>query len=389
MNRQMRWTRRAAFILMIIIGNLMVLSEKAEAIDWEATPSLNLRETYDDHVLNTNQRLRDWITIVTPQLSIALRKPNQETILQYQISLVKSFRSQELSNYLVHQLTLSHQRDWTARLRTSFRESLSSTADQSRLGAQGTMAQTGEILIPRTEVLQNRIDYAVAYDTSVDTHLEAALFRGDRWYKNLSGFNSTLNGTSFSERKQLGSDRFGSFFYAFNRVSVAHEEPAEIHTANLQYEDALYPTFSVSLNGGSSYTTEDHRFRGVYDVKATKSFDQGAVSASTQRTLGVAGGILVNSFENEAFSLQGMWKFTDSLEGSVQTAYTRNRSVVGLRERAASSTTTAGFRYQINAHWTSGVEYQYMRQRTEPATIANFSSNRISIVLIWEGTPWR
>lgn len=357
-------------------------------MEWEATPSMNIRETYDDHALRPDQRSGDLITTISPEISSYARSPREEITIQYRISFVRYHRYQELSTSPDHQLTLTYQSEWTARLKTSLQETLTVAADPTRLNALGKPAPVVEILIPKTEVLRNRVEYTIIYETASDANLHVGLFRTDTRYKNPELADSIVHGVSLLQMKQLSSSSSTNLAYTFSYVSADQVKANEIHSATAGYEISPYLGISATVNGGGSYTTEDHRIRQIYGLTASKTSGLSAISFSAQRNVGAAEGVFVSSVVSTIFSLQASWEFTEALRGNIQETYNKNYSTTGGR-RVTLTTTTAGLQYQLATHWRSSLEYQYVRQRTQPEAIGNVKSNRITVALIWEGTPWR
>ncbi|HEY5600250.1 MAG TPA: hypothetical protein VIK48_06115, partial [Candidatus Manganitrophaceae bacterium] len=299
----MKWTRKACVILMIL-SSPIIWKERVEAETVEIIPSLSLRGTYDDHLITAEGRANDIGAGASGALSMIAGGPRSRTEFRYQLSGDRYFLRRGLSSRMDHRISLSNQIDWNTRWTTTLRDQLALSPDTTRLYGGERVAQVGEALVPLRNTIQNRADLVFKYEASPRLRLEGGVSRSDTRYQDRSLFDATANTISLSPTEEINSTDTLGVSYRFSRNRVEGRKRVENHAAHVIYSVLFWPTFSATMNGGASYTTEDRRFRGDYGGRVVQTLERGSLSFSADRGLGPGGGLFNSGTTRDTFSFQ-------------------------------------------------------------------------------------
>ncbi|HLG22957.1 MAG TPA: hypothetical protein VI382_09085 [Candidatus Manganitrophaceae bacterium] len=373
----------------MILSSPIIWKERVEAEEVEIIPSLSLRGTYDDHLITAEGRANDIGAGATGALSMIAGGPRSRTEFRYQLSGDRYFLRRGLSSRMDHRISLSNQIDWNTRWTTTLSDQLALSPDTTRLYGAERVAQVGEALVPLRNTVQNIAGLVFKYEASPRLRLEGGVSRSDTRYQDRALFDATTHTVSLSPTEEINpTDSIGAS-YRFSRNRVEGRKDVETHVAHAIYSVLFWPTFSATINGGASYTTEDHRFRGDYGGTVVQTLERGSLSFSANRGLGAGGGLFNSGATRDTFSFQWVRPMGERVEGRLQGAYSQNRSIGGGGLETKTYTAVGSLQYEIDAHWRGSATYDRLNQRTDGALEQNFRANRVSLVLTWQGTPWR
>jgi len=416
------------WILFTFGVSVVVFNPTISWATWELAPSANLGTAYN----HREGQDRIWEAHLSPSLALRWTGPYGQYGLNYGVSLRKDLEQGDSSLRVAgdHRLSTGHRSEWTPRFHTDIRAALAVSPDLTRAGSDSSLSDTGEILIPATDVLHWNANLSMGYKTSLlgqaGLGLSYALthYKEDRTQSGIPLHDAASYSAALSQSQRFTRNSSGQVSYRYTGSTL---DDLGTHGLSLGYHHTLLATLSAGLNAGVSYLPSRHDVMQVYGVSLSQGFSDGGLSFSAGRTTGegeglapptrpdrdappgsdastfrgrlLGGGFFTSRTETDYVSLSGRLKMTRNLDGSLQGGASRNRQITDRDAQVRAYTATAGLHYRVSAHWSGNVTYQYQRQRTELAALLapgvaikgedEVDSKRISAFLSWRGDPWR
>ena len=195
--------RLALIIILVLLSGLGFTVIAGARTRKTLTPRISLQEQYDDNIyLEPENEVSDWITVVSPGISLALEGPDTTMNLDYEAGF--SFYQDDMDmNSTRHQA----QADWIQRLTPSVRLQASEAFVRSEEPLVETAGQIKEIRTERSIYYRNDGQVSVSWDFGAEDQVAAG-------YRNrYLNDGSSLDEDSQGHEGFLGLDKWFSPHY--------------------------------------------------------------------------------------------------------------------------------------------------------------------------------
>jgi predicted porin len=330
------------------------------------TPSVSISEEYNDNIFSNNaNRQWDFITGVTPALTLVVNQPTVQLSAGYSLSADIYARNYDLSKGLNRQ-NLVASGSWAAAegLTLFASDRFAYDYNTNVLGSQGF--STG-----RQEGWSNNVTagmtWQVTRSNSLNLNVGYDLFR-------FRGDGDGVDSDTYSLQAGITHDfspRLSSYVnYAFSYIDAQGQDSSMTHSPTLGLSYQFTQTITGRVSGGAGITTGlggDVDVSPVISASLEKTFKAGSVSASYSRTVEVASGF---GGPTDSQTVSGSLILTALLRGAVVVftpAYRIAQSVdsqqVGQIDVKALTLTLAAT-YQLFQYVSIFGDYEFFQQRT-------------------------
>lgn len=327
------WFFLGYFVLLSAILVLLPVHFAFAQYHYELTPSISVSEVYDDNIyLEFTDATSDYITGVTPGLSLNILSPKMQFELEYAPTFVW-YAKEDGNNTVRHAGTLTFGRDLTQHLRFDLTDTYLFTEEpisETVVGAEGVSVRVN----PRERYPYqiNRGSASLSYLFGAENNLTAG-------YRNafLDNKDENLDDFRIPDDRMLQTP-FATLAYWFNiknGIELNYElekadfrrkddfEPRDDYTGNWAEIRYLY-RFTPHTTGSVRYDYTTREFDGVTEDYALHEGSMGLEHAfSPDLSVTLAGGYIVQKNE---YSKD---KSAPSYEGSLTKTFARGSFTVG------------------------------------------------------------
>ncbi|HMH53109.1 MAG TPA: hypothetical protein VK548_22915 [Candidatus Acidoferrum sp.] len=254
------------------------------------TPTLSIREEYDDNIFRNNQNRRaDFISALTPGVRVLVQQPGYRVFAGYDISAEVYARNPDLSNVGDRQnFYLDASYEWSSRLTLTLGDTFVRTYDTSRTSVQG-------IATGRAQVTSNTIAPGLTYVLTPRDTLRVmgsyTVTRVDEAAQSEARSNSESYGIDSILTHTLTPRLNGTIGYQVRRSEFEAGDSSTVQTVRLGGTYQITPLLTVLASGGVAIETTRQRTEvtPVATVSLTQQFWFGAASVNYNRSVGTAG----------------------------------------------------------------------------------------------------
>ena len=352
------WFFLGYFVLLSVILLFLPVHFAFAQYHYELTPSISVSETYDDNIyLNSTDETSDYITGVTPGLSLNILSPKMQLELAYAPTFVW-YAKEDGNNTVRHEGILTFGRDLTQHLRFDLTDTYLFTEEplEETEGVEGirvtpdqrytyqrntgsaslrylfgtenelTVGYTHSLLDNEDEELDEPIipddgttqtpfaTLAYWFNVKNGLVLDYEYVKADFYRKDDSepGNDHTGNGTGIRYLYRFTPHTRGSVGYDYTtRNFDKEEEDYKVHEGSAGFEHAFSPAYSISLAGGyfvQKNEDSDDETGPSYDAFLIKTFSRGSF------TIGGSGGWDEAYLEAERRGFTRYWSANTALE---------------------------------------------------------------------------
>ncbi|MBW1716805.1 MAG: outer membrane beta-barrel protein [Deltaproteobacteria bacterium] len=409
--------RLPRFVFLVIFLALVVNTLSFAQSHFDFTPSIAVSETYDDNIyLDPDHETSDYITTVTPRISLALVKQYTRVELAYAPSFVW-YQDEDDNNTTRHTATLTFGQQLGSHLRfdltdTFYRSEEPIEETEGIVGVRHTRRSykrnSGEASLSYQFGPDNHfsLGYRQSYlendDPDVDDGREQSPFADVIfWINEANGIELGYEYTKadfWRERGEAGDDytgnsasitylhRFGphitiSLGYTYtDRDFDGDTEDYKIHEGNFGYEQSFSPNLSLSL--GIGYFVQDN---DVSDNEKGYSYDLSVtrrIGEYTSMVVGGAGGWNEAYLEAERRGFSKYWSGNARIERQILEplslyfggSYRKDKDDTGRTWRTTRG--NVGLRYSFLRWFSAGLEYAYAK-RDDDVNADDYTNNRV------------
>lgn len=389
---------------------------------FEITPSMSVSEVYDDNIfLEQKHETSDYITTVSPGLSLALVKQYTRLELAYAPTFVW-YKDEDDNNTTRHEATLSLAqqlgRYLSFEVTDTFNRSEKPVEETEgivgvRHSRRAYWRNTGEARISYQFGRENTLSagYRQSYlennDPSVDDGRTQSPFgnmtfwldrangvelgyeytKADFWRdQGPAGDDYTGSSASVTYIHRFGSHVRTSLGYTYtDRNFDGATEDYKIHQGDFGYEQTFSPNLSLSL--GLGYFIQDN---DVSDNETGFSYNLSVrrqIHRYTSITVGGVGGWNEAYLEAERRGFSKYWSWNATIEHqlaeplacSLGGSYRNDKDVTGRRWKTTQA--NVGLRYTFLRYFNAGLEYTYAK-RNDDIDADDYTDNRVMLSIM-------
>jgi hypothetical protein len=343
------------------------------------TPSIAISEEFNDNIFSNNE-MREWdfITSVTPALTLVVNQRSFQLSAGYSLSADIYARNYDLSRGLDRQnLVLNASYAAAAGLTLFATDRFVYDYNTNLLGSQGF--STG-----RQEGWSNDITAGLVWQMTRSNSLTVS------GSYNLLRFKGDGNGTDSDTYSLQGglthafTPRLSGYLnYGFAYIDAQGQENSTTHTPTLGLSYAITQTLTANVSGGADITNiaGDILVSPAIVARLSQAFKSGSVNVSYSRGVGIAGGF---GGATDSQTISGALMLTTLAQGLVFvfTPSYRIAQSVGQRQvgqiDVKAVTVNLAATYQIAEFISLFGEYQFFQQRTGGSSEeVNVDQNRV------------
>lgn len=377
---------RTAVTIVLLLG----ISRPVAADPLVVTPQLWVSEQYNDNIFFTKDQVSDFITSVTPSLTLQYRQPRFTAFLNATTSAQFFARQTSESNWAANQsgvLSVSYRA--SPRLSLTVNDAVS-RVDATRTGNLPLASQpappaaeqpppveppppsfTASTLLPRGGALSNFVTAQASYAIS-------PTWSGSVSYSNgLSNFNDpggqNLSNTAGLQVRYLWDPELTfNAAYLYSRFNLSSEPDTESQSVILGAAYAFAQTWSLSgyaglyVNRALESGGDDNVSNGVgptFSFTLSKAFERSSALLGVTQGITPSAGVAGVSQTLSVF-LRYQQQFTRDLSGWVGTNYARfDASPTTFSVLVAN----VGLSYQVWRYLSAGLSYSYQRSDSNQA----------------------
>jgi len=383
------------------------------------TPSISISERYDDNIyLTPDHETSDYITAVSPSISMGLFGKHTNLSLTYGLSFVR-YDDEDQNDTTRHLATLL----FSQKLGRHLSIELSDTFIRSEEPLEETEGIIG-IRQTRNEYWRNTgraaLNYQFGREDSFTLSYEQSNLENDDqdvddgrimnlsgtltlWMTQKSGLELTygyIKADFWRERGKAGDDYTGNsgiirYMHRFTRHAMGYvgyeyndrdfdgtTEDYKVHEGFMGWEQSLSPTFDLSLRIGyfiqDNETSEDENGFS-YSANLTKRLRRGTIS------LGGEGGWNEAYLEAERRGFTRYWSARARVDYQVLKplglyvggSYRQDKDPTDRKWK--TSTANAGFRVTFWRWFSVGMEYEYL-DRNDDIDAYDYTANRVMLI---------
>ena len=387
----------------------------------ELTPSISASETYDDNIyLTPDHETSDYITTVTPRISLALVKQYTRLEVAYAPSFVW-YQDEDDNNTTRHTANLTFGQQLGRYLRLDLTDTFYKTEEpieeaENIIGVRHTRRtywrNSGETRMSyqfgaeNTLAVGYRQSYLENNDPTVDDGRTQSPFgtvtfwldranglrlgyeytKADFWREQgTAGDDYTGNSASISYMHRFGPHVTTSLGYTYtDRDFDGATEDYKVHQADFTYAQTFSPNLSLSL--GLGYFVQDN---DVSDNETGYSYNLSVrrqIRQYTSITVGGAGGWNEAYLEAERRGFSKYWSWNARIEHQLAEplscflggSYRRDKDPTGRKWRTTRG--NVGLRYSFLRWFNAGLEYTYAK-RDDDVNADDYTDNRVMLTV--------
>jgi len=388
---------------------------------FEITPSISASETYDDNIyLTPNHETSDYITTVTPRLSLALVKQYTRLEVAYAPSFVW-YQDENDNNTTRHNASLTFGQQLGRYLRFDLTDTFYKTEEpieeaENIIGVRHTRRtywrNSGEARMSYQFGAENtlaagyRQSYLENNDPTVDDGREQTPFatvtfwlnrenglrlgyeykKADFWREQgTAGDDYTGNSGSITYMHRFGPHVTTSLGYTYtDRDFDGDTEDYKIHEGNFTYAQTFSPNLSLSL--GLGYFVQDNEVSDnetgySYNLSVTRQIGQ-----HTTMIVGGAGGWNEAYLEAERRGFSKYWSWNARIEHQLAQplscflggSYRNDKDDTARRWKTIRG--NVGLRYSFLRWYSAGLEYTYAK-RDDDVNADDYTDNMVMFTI--------
>jgi hypothetical protein len=359
---------------------LGLLSPAAQRGPVTLTPSISVSEEYNDNIfLDNRNRQWDFITSLSPALTLYVNRPSYQLSAGYSFGADLYAREDRLSNALDTQnFVATGLYRLTPVLTLTASDAFVFNRNSNQVAAQGFSSG-------RQKSWSNTFTPGMSWQMTPRDSLSLSATYGVLRFEGAGtgvgsdtlGFQSTLTHT-FTPRFS------GIIGYGFTYLDPHEEDVSKTHTPTLGFSYVLTPTLTATITGGASLTElrGDTFVSPAGTASLVQVFSFGSASLQYNRGVSVAGGF---GGTNNTQTVSGALTLSTLLRGLfvvLSPAYSTSESVSSRQAQQVnveSVTLSLGATYQIAQYAALFGGYTFLRQRTggSSSTQIDADQNRV------------
>jgi len=388
---------------------------------FEITPSISVSEVYDDNIyLDPDHETSDYITTVTPRISLALVKQYTRLELAYAPSFVW-YKDEDDNNTTRHTASLTFGQQLGRYLRFDLTDTFHRSEEpveetEGIVGVRHTRRtywrNSGEARMSYQFGAENTLSagYRQSYlennDPTVDDGRTQTPFgtltfwlnranglelgyeytKADFWREQgTAGDDYTGNSASIRYIHRFGPHVTTSLGYTYtSRNFDGTTEDYKVHEASFGYEQTFSPNLSLSLGLGyfmQDNERSDNETGYSYDLSVRRQIGQ-----HTSMTVGGAGGWNEAYLEAERRGFSKYWSWRATIEHQLAEpltcafggSYRNDKDATGRRWKTTRA--NVGLRYSFLRYFGAGLEYTYAK-RDDDVNADDYTDNRVMLTI--------
>jgi len=350
----------------------------AEIVEgFQVEPALTVTERYDSNVnLSGSLPEHDFITVLTPRLTLSYKGLKAESSLSYQAD-AEFYREHSELNTVKHIASLNTLYRLSQTTELKIQDLFIYSPDATDIAATG-------VIVNRTKQYYNSVSANISQRLSLLTTVSANYSYVIQRYEDPSFIDSTVHGVQlmtthgFTQTDALKANA-GFRYFSFGDVMSQ-----KIFTVSLGEMHRFSENFSFDGSGGVNlYQDVNNHYvpSAFFDVILRKSWKTTSADLRYLQDLTASGGITSTTVMNQSVVLGIQTTLTQKLRASLSGSYATNKSVSGTSVDTVSYSGAAAFDYDITAWLRGQIRYSSFQQNSHGTASNDFRRHQAFVSL--------
>lgn len=340
------------------MGTNISYAEMVEGLQIE--PALTVTEEYDSNVvLSSSFESHDFVTVLTPRLTLSYRGLKAESSLSYQ-AVAEFYRERSELNTVKHIASLSTQYRLSQTTELKIQDQFTFSPDATDIAPTGIIGN-------RTKQYNNGVSANVSQQLSPLTSAGISYSYAIQRYESSNLVDSTVHGVQLTMSHGFTRTDTLKANAGFRYFSFGGAVSQKVYTLSVGATHRFSETFSLDGSGGANlYQDPNNHYTpsAFFDVGLKKSWKDASADLRYLHDLTVSGGLVSTTVMNQSVVLGIQKTLARRLRTSLSGSYATNKSVSGASLDAVSYSGTVGFDYEITAWLRGQIRYSYFQQNS-------------------------
>jgi len=394
---------------------------------FEITPSISVSETYDDNInLTKNNKIDDFITVVSPGIALALVREHTNLQLGYTLGIVR-YADQTEDDTTRHSANLSFGQDLAERLRFNLTDTYlqsedpledpqnvqglrqtrneywSNTAEasvnyifgaenQANVGYSYNYLKNDEATLDDSKVQNPYISLTYWFDMKNGTELRYgytdAQFSRDDNLLSAADYEAHAPGIRYIRRFSPKSRAYVGYNYSAYDYDDARLIPQDfvVHDGAVGLEHSFSPEYTVAASAGYFIRVNDitdNQDGPTFTASLTRRFARGSITAGgnggwgyedLQRGVGLTSGFS----QYYGAYLNGTYQVLEPVNVYAGASYRHDKYTL---DKSDFFTGNAGLRWTFLRWFSLSLDYRYAQRDSDISVGEDYKSNRVALIL--------
>jgi hypothetical protein len=402
---------------------------------FELTPSISVNETYDDNIdLTKNNRVDDFITVVSPGIALALVREHTNLQLSYTLGIVE-YADQDQNDTTRHSANLSFGQDLTQRLRFNLTDTYLVSEDpledpQNLQGLRQTRnkywtnnagASVNYIFGAENQVNVGYSYYNIENDDATldDSRVQNPYFNLNYWFDVKNGtelrfrytdakfsrddsslglaapdYKAYAPGIRYIRRFSPNSNayvtyNYSAYEYASDFTGVIARDLTQdfvVHDGNVGIEHSFSPEYTVAASAGYFIKVNDitdNQDGPTFTAALTRKFARGSITGggnggwsyeNLQQGVGLTSGLS----QYYGAYLKGTYQVLEPVNVYAGASYRHDKYTL---DKTDFFTGNAGLRWTFLRWFALSLDYTYAQRTADRSIGQEYTDNRVALIL--------
>ena len=409
-------------LLILLVINVNCFAQNR----FEVTPSISVNETYDDNIyLSKNNKVDDFITVVSPGIALALVREHTNLQLSYMAGIVR-YADQDQNDTTRHSANLSFGQDLTQRLRFNLTDTYLKSEDPlaDPQNVQGLRKTRNEYWTNAAQAslnyifgAENQVNVGYSYDyiendevSLDDSEVQNPYFSLTYWFdvKNGTELRYGYTDAQFSREDSLLAApdytahapgirymrRFSpkSTAYVGYNYSAYDYEPRRlledfvVHDGAVGLEHSFSPEYTVAASAGYFIRVNeitDNQDGPTFTASVTRRFARGSITAGGNGGWSYENlqqGLALTSGFSQYYGayIKGTYQILEPVNVYAGASYRHDKYTL---DKSDFFTGNAGLRWTFLRWFALNLDYSYAQRDSDISTGDDFKANRVALIL--------
>ena len=356
---------------------LGLLGPRAQPGPVRLTPSIAISEEYNDNIfLNNRNRQWDFITNLTPALTLVIQRPEYDLSAGYSFRNVWYAREDRLNNAFDSQNFVA-----SGHYRLS-RDVTLSASDSFVLSRSTNLVSSQGFSTGRQESWSNNFYPGLTWQVTPLNNLSLTATYGVLRFEGAgTGADSDTYGIQGNFTHAFTTRFSGIIGYGFTYLDLRAQPNSSTHSPTIGFSYLLTPTLSATITGGAAVTdiAGDTFVSPSGTASIVQTFSFGAASLNYSQGVGVAGGFGSTTDTQTVSALLTLSTLVRGLLVTLGPAYNNSKSLSSSQPGRAdvrNVTFNIGATYQIAQYASLFGGYTFLYQRTGASSSTQIDANQ-------------
>jgi hypothetical protein len=396
---------------------------------FELTPSISVNETYDDNInLTKDNKVDDFITVVSPGIALALVREHTNLQLSYTAGIVR-YADQDENDTIRHSANLSFGQDLAQHLRFKLTDAYLRSDDplQDPQDVQGLRQTRSKYWTNTTQTgldyifgVENQVNVGYGYNyikndesTIEDSKVQTPSASLTYWFDvrngteltyrytdarfsrdnniltagNLGDYTSHDPGIRYIRRFTPNSRAYVGYNYTHFDYSDLLGQDFVVHQGMIGLDHSFSPEYSVAASAGYFHRvneTTDNDDGPTFTASVTRKFARGSITAGGnggwiyENLQQVTGSTTSGFSQYYGAYIKGTYQVLEPVSVYAGGSYRHDKYTL---DKSDFLTGNAGLRWTFLRWFGLSVDYTYTQRNTDTSPGGEYKDNRVALIL--------